>query len=106
MAKHITATHATVRGLTRKIGGRGHKLCMNNFFSSPELFDDLVKKQIYCCGKVRPRHATRPKTEDNRTENERRSRKNRGWLDGNSVAVQIDVCMLTNIYNAPAEGNL
>ena len=57
--------------LTRKIEGRGHKLYMDNFFSSPELFDDLAKKQIYCCGTIRPkrrRHATRPTTEDNKTE--------------------------------------
>ena len=28
------------------------------------------------------RHATRPKTEDNKTEKGRHSRKNQGWLDG------------------------
>ena len=42
---------------------------MNNFFSSPELFDDLVKKQIYddlvkkqiyCCGTVRPNRKGMP----------------------------------------------
>ena len=52
--QHATATHATVTELTRKIEGRGHKLYMGNFISSPELFDDLVNKQIYCCGTVRP----------------------------------------------------
>ena len=46
MVQHLTATHATVTELTRKIEGRGHKLYMDNFFSSPELFDDLAKKQI------------------------------------------------------------
>jgi len=51
--QHVTATHATVTELTSKIEGRGHNLCMDNFFSSPELFDDLVKKQSYCCGTVR-----------------------------------------------------
>jgi len=64
-AQHVTATHATVTELTRKIQGRGHKLYI--FFSSPELFDDLVKKQIYCCGTVRPNRKgkqqdLRPKT--------------------------------------------
>jgi len=39
-AQHVTATHATVTELTRKIEGRGHKLYMDSFFSSPELFDD------------------------------------------------------------------
>jgi aconitase A len=42
-AKHNAATHATVTELMRKIEGRGHKLYMDNFLSSPELFDDLVK---------------------------------------------------------------
>ena len=59
-AQHVTATHATVTELTRKIEGRGHKLYMDNFFSSPELFDDLVKKQIYCCGTVRPNRRGMP----------------------------------------------
>jgi len=51
--QHVTATLVTVTELTRKIEGHGHKLYMDNFFSSPEFLDDLVKKQIYCCGTVR-----------------------------------------------------
>ena len=43
-AQHVTATHATLTELTRKIG-RGHKLYMDNF-CSPELFDDLAKKDL------------------------------------------------------------
>jgi ribosomal protein L1 len=53
-AQHVTATHARVTELKRKTEGRGHKLYKDNFFSSPELFNDLVTKQIYCCGTVRP----------------------------------------------------
>ena len=53
IAQHLTATHATVTELMRKIEGHGYKLYLDNFFSSPELFDDLAKKQIYCCGTVR-----------------------------------------------------
>ena len=53
-AQHVTATHVTVTEMTRKIEARGHKLYMDNFFSSPELLGDLAKKQIYCCGTVRP----------------------------------------------------
>jgi len=26
---------------------------MDNFFSSPDLYDDLVQKNIFCCGTVR-----------------------------------------------------
>jgi len=80
-AQHVTATHVTVTELTRKIEGREHKLYMDNFFSSPELFDDLVKKQIYCSGTVRPNRRgmpQRPKTEDNKTEKGRHSHKNQG----------------------------
>jgi hypothetical protein len=29
--KHLTATHATVTNLTRRVGGVGHKLYMDNF---------------------------------------------------------------------------
>ena len=53
-AQHLTTTRATVSELTRKIQGRGHKLYMDNYFSSPELFKDLAMKQIYCHGTVRP----------------------------------------------------
>jgi len=52
-AQHVTATHVTVTKLMRKIG-HSHKLYMDNLFSTPELFDDYVKKQIYCCDTVRP----------------------------------------------------
>jgi hypothetical protein len=40
-----------VTELTKKIEGRGHTLYMDSFFSSPELFDDLVNKDLllwYC----------------------------------------------------------
>ena len=51
-AQHLTATHATVSELTKKIQGHGHKLYMDNYFSSSDLFDDLATKQISCCGTV------------------------------------------------------
>jgi len=49
-AQHLTATHATVTNLTRGVKGFGHKLYMDNFISSPDLFDDLAQKRIYCWG--------------------------------------------------------
>ena len=45
-AQHLTATHATVSEVTEKIQGRGHKLYVDNYFSSPNLFDDLDTKKI------------------------------------------------------------
>jgi hypothetical protein len=59
-AQHVTATNETVTEPTRKVEGRGHKLYMNNFFSSPELLDDLATKQVYCCGTVRPNRTGMP----------------------------------------------
>ena len=50
----MTATHATVRHLTCRVEGLGHKLFMDNFFSSPRLFDDLLRRKIHSYGTVRP----------------------------------------------------
>ena len=44
--QNVTATHATVTNLTRRVEGVGHKLYMDNFFSSPDLYDDLIQKKI------------------------------------------------------------
>ena len=78
-AQRVTATHARVTELTRKIEGHGHKLYVDNFFSSHELFDDLVKKQIYCCGTVRPNMKGLPQDLKPKTELKRGDiRKNQG----------------------------
>jgi hypothetical protein len=44
--KDIRATHATARDLCRRIEGAGYKLYMDNFFSSPDLFDELLTKKV------------------------------------------------------------
>ena len=59
-ARHLTVTRATVSELTKKIQGSGHKLYMDNQFSSSDLFDDLDTKQIYCFGTVRPNRKSMP----------------------------------------------
>jgi len=53
VAQHLTATHSTVTNLSRGVEGFGRKLYVDNFFSSPDLFVDLVQKKISCCGTVR-----------------------------------------------------
>jgi hypothetical protein len=57
----MTATHTTVTGLTTRIENFGHKLYMDNFFSSSDLFDDLHTKAINCCDIVRPNQKGMPR---------------------------------------------
>jgi len=108
-AQHLTATHAKVTELTRKVEGRGHKLYMDNFFSSPALFDELAKqKHIYCCGTVRANRRgmpqdLAPKTTKLKRENIRT--RTRADLTAIVWRDKRDIYMLTNIHNAPAEGN-
>jgi hypothetical protein len=40
----MTTTHATVKQLTRKVKGHGHKLYTDNYFSSPVSYNDLTKQ--------------------------------------------------------------
>jgi len=61
-AQHVTATHMTVTKLTRKKEGCGYKLYKDSLLSSPELFVDLAKKQIFCCDSVRPNRRARHRT--------------------------------------------
>jgi hypothetical protein len=60
MTEHLTETHARVIELMRKIEERGHRLYMDKFFSSPELFDHLIKKKIKCCETVRLKRKSMP----------------------------------------------
>jgi hypothetical protein len=46
-------SHICDRSLTSRVEGAGHKLFMNNFFSSPDLFDDLHKGDINYCGTIK-----------------------------------------------------
>jgi len=49
----MTATNATVRHLTCKVEGLGHKIFKDNFFSMPKLSDDLDRCKINSCRTVR-----------------------------------------------------
>ena len=51
------------------------------------------------------KHASRPSTEDNKTEKGRHSRTNQSWLDGNIVAVQERHLHVDEYSQCPAEGN-
>ena len=81
---------------------------MDNSFSSPELFDDLAKKQINCCGTVRPNR--RHMSQDLALKTSKLKRgdirvRTRAGLTAILWRDKRDIFMLTNIHNAPAEGN-
>jgi len=57
----MIATHATVRHLTSKVEGLGHKIFMENFFSSPRLFDDLDRRKTNSCRTVQPSRRDMPR---------------------------------------------
>ncbi|PNF23240.1 hypothetical protein B7P43_G18268 [Cryptotermes secundus] len=107
-SQDVTATHATVRDLCRHIEGVGHKLYMDNFFSSPDFFDDLMTKDITCCGTVRPNRKGLP---DDFRRRQFRLKKGdiRVRVRRNLTALvskdKRDVHILTNMHCPPAEGS-
>lgn len=81
---------------------------MDNYLSSPDLFDDLVTKDIYCCGTIRPNREGIPQDSGpKRTTFQRGDLKvrTRGDLTAILWRDKRDVRVLTNIHDAPAEGN-
>jgi hypothetical protein len=108
MAQHLTPTDARVTNLTWRVEGVGYKLYMDNFFSSPGLFDDLAQKKIYCCGTVRLHRKGMPKDLKPKTmrlkQGEVRVR-TRGELTAMVWKDKRDVGILTNIHDPPSEGN-
>ena len=94
--------------LTRGVEGLGHKLYMDNFFSSPDLYDDLAQKKIFCCGTVRLHRKGMPKDLKPKTlrliHGDIRVR-TRGDLTTVVWKHKRDVCLLTNIHDPPREGN-
>jgi len=57
---NITATHATVRHLTCRVEGLGYKISMDNFFSSPRIFNDLERCKMNSCRTVQPNRKDMP----------------------------------------------
>jgi hypothetical protein len=49
----ITATHRMVLQVIQRVEGQGHKIFMDNYFTSSPLFDDLFQHKINACGTVR-----------------------------------------------------
>jgi len=104
----VTAAHTTVRHLTCRVEGLGHKIFMDNFFSSPRLFDDLDRRKMNSCGTVRrnskdmPRDFGRKQLQLKRGDVRVRTR---GGLTALVWKDRREVYMLTNMDPPPAEGN-
>jgi len=104
----ITAMHGTMLQVIRRVEGLGHKIFMDNYFTSPALFDDLFQRKINACGTVRHDKRGMPwdigpkslkiKRGDIATRVRRTLRAVR-WED------RWDVYILSNMHASPVDGN-
>jgi hypothetical protein len=100
----MRATHATVRSLTRRVKGVGHKLYMDNFFSSPDIFDDLYTRVIKCSN-VRQNRKIMPRVLDDKALKLIWSNIYDRVRDNLPVTRQGDVHILTYMHRPQAKGN-
>jgi len=104
----MTATHATVRHLSSRGEGLGHKIFMDNFFSSQRLYDDLDRHKINSCGTVQPNRRDMPRVFGPKQLNLKRGdvrMRTRGSLTTLVWKDRREVYMLTNMDPPPPEGN-
>jgi hypothetical protein len=81
---------------------------MDDFFSSPRIFQDLVTKEIYCCGTVRPNRKDMPKDLGPKKIKTRRGDVHVRTRDNMTAILWRDKCdiyKLIYVHNAPAESN-
>jgi hypothetical protein len=80
---------------------------VDNFFSSPDLFDYLHTKAINCCGTVRPNRKGMPRDFGTKLRPKQGDLKTR--VRGNLTSMvwkdKRNVNMLTNVHRSLAEGN-
>lgn len=106
--ENVSAIHGTVLQLTRRVEGVGHKLFMDNYFSSPILYDDLFERKINSCGTVRYNRRGIP--QDIGPKNMKLKRGDivtrvKGNLSVVRWRDKRDVYLLTNMHSPPLEGN-
>ncbi|PNF29671.1 PiggyBac transposable element-derived protein 4 [Cryptotermes secundus] len=106
--EQITSTHGIVLQLIRRVEGLGHKIYMDNYFSSPALFDDLLDRKINSCGTVRNDRRGMP--QDIRPKSMKLKKGDvvtrvKGHLSVVRWKDKRDVYVLTNLHPPPLEGN-
>ncbi|PNF24209.1 hypothetical protein B7P43_G15857 [Cryptotermes secundus] len=97
VTEEITSTHGIVLQLIRRVEGLGHKIYMDNYFSSPALFDDLLDRKINSCGTVRNDRRGMP--QEIRPKSMKLHLSVVRWKD------KRDVYVLMNFHPPPLEGN-
>ena len=105
----MTAAHATVRHMTSRVEGLGHKIFMDKLFSSPRLFDDLYISKIPFCRTVQPDRKDMPRDSGPKQLKLKRDDirvRTRGGLTAFIWKDRRKVYTLTNVDPPPAEGNI
>ncbi|PNF40809.1 hypothetical protein B7P43_G16650 [Cryptotermes secundus] len=106
--EEITLTHGIVLQLIRRVEGLGHKIYMDNYFSSPALFDDLLDRKINKCGTIHndrrgmPQEIWPKSIKLKKGDIVRRVKRHLSvvrWKD------KRDVYVLMNMHPPPLEGN-
>jgi hypothetical protein len=90
--------------VVRRVEGLGHKISMDNYFTSPALFDDLFQRKINACGTVR--HGRRRMPRDIGPKYLKMKRRDiatrvRGTLRAVRWKDRRDVYVLTNMHAPP-----
>jgi len=104
----ITATHGTVLQVIRRVERLGHKVFMDNYFTSPALFEDLFQRKINACGTVRYDRHGMPRDIGPKSLKMKRGdivTHVRGSLRAVRWKDRRDVYILTNMHSPPVEGN-
>nr|XP_055075546.1 piggyBac transposable element-derived protein 4-like [Misgurnus anguillicaudatus] len=76
--------NAVMQLVNEKALGSGYKLYVDNFYTSPTLFRDLLSKKIYACGTIRPNRKGFPKTSLNKMP-KKASRGTIHWIRDNKL---------------------
>ena len=81
---------------------------MDNYFSSPELFDNMTQRKINCYGTVRPKRKGMPNNlvSEKRMKGETLDPLTRDDLTAVAWRGKHNIYLLPYMHSAPAEGNL
>jgi hypothetical protein len=104
----ITPTHGTVLELVRKVQEVGHKIYMDNYFTSPTLLNDLHKRKINACGTVRHNRKGMPSEFSPKHLKMKKGdivSRVKGTLRAVCWKDKREVYVLSNMHIPPAEGN-